>query len=67
MQQMDRIDNSSDLLAHPPGDGDYAPWSAPHVMSGKAQRSGVAVLRQRVATQSGAALGVRQGPFNCRI
>jgi hypothetical protein len=37
------------------------------VVPGKARRGVVVVLRQRVATQSGAARDVLQGPFNCRI
>lgn len=57
MQQMDRIEHSSGLLTHP-----YGPWSASRTVSGTAQLGVVAGLRQRVATQSGAARIVLQGP-----
>ena len=39
----------------------YGPWSASRAVSGKAQRGGVLVLGQRVATLAGAARGVPGG------
>jgi hypothetical protein len=64
---MDGIEHSSGLLRRPKGDGRYSPWSASRVLSGTARQGIALVLQQPVATQSGAARGVLETPFHCRI